>query len=343
MSGGVFISYRREDSSGVAGRISDRLRKRLGPKNIFFDREDLKAGREWREELAERVGACKALVAIIGKRWNPTSDKPGEHRLDDPDDTVRIEIETALDRGVPVIPVLVDSAALPKREELPESMRRLLDWQSLDIAETRFDYDVEKLYRTLSPLVGPASLMRRLRTPALITSAGVLAASLIVEFRSTLESIWVALSTGQTETASVDSVQLQRVGPPLPGTFLAGDQPAQIQLELTYVLHSADQAFLAVYAEEFRGSSNGCDGPHQTNGGATIPIIRGEHFASIKIPWPGSSYSGFLGVGANFWKSVDGHEAGILKSFGFFSDICYRFGYSTPASVSMPNLPAPEA
>jgi TIR domain len=71
--GGVFISisYRRKDSFGIAGRISDRLKKRLGDRNIFFDVEDMKAGYRWREQLAERVGSCNALVAVIGKAWNP--------------------------------------------------------------------------------------------------------------------------------------------------------------------------------------------------------------------------------------------------------------------------------
>ena len=88
MSGGVFISYRREDASGLAGRIADRLRNRLGQKNVLFDRDDVPAAREWREVLAGRVGVCSALVVVVGKRWNPTSETPSERRLDDPGDTL---------------------------------------------------------------------------------------------------------------------------------------------------------------------------------------------------------------------------------------------------------------
>lgn len=145
-------------------------------------------------------------------------------------------------------------------------------------------------------------------------------------------------SLAASGTAPVDTIRLQRIGPPPPGTLLPGGQPAEIQLELTYVLSSADRAFLAVYAEEFKGAATGCNGGHRTNGAVTIPVVRGEHYASVKIPWRGSSESGFVSVGANFWKNADGHEAGLLKSFGLFPEICYPFGSSTPASDSTPNF-----
>jgi TIR domain len=238
MSGGVFISYRREDSAGIAGRITDRLRKRLGQRSVFFDYDDVPAAREWREVLATRVGACNALVAIIGKRWNPPSDRPGERRLDDPDDTLRIEIETALQRGIPVIPVLIDGAALPKREELPESLKRLLDWQSLDVDETRFDYDVERLYSALHPLVRRGSSIRGRPVLALAAVAAAVVATLIILSTLKLEMVPTqgpSQPNRKSGTTPVDSVRLQRIGPPLPGALLPTSQPAQIQFELTYI------------------------------------------------------------------------------------------------------------
>jgi hypothetical protein len=229
---------------------------------------------------------------------------------------------TALQRGIPVIPVLVDGAALPKREELPESLKRLLDWQSLDVDETRFDYDVERLYSALHPLVRRGSSIRGRPVLALAAVAAAVVATLIILSTLKLEMVPTqgpSQPNRKSGTTPVDSVRLQRIGPPLPGALLPTSQSAQIQFELTYVLESADQAFLGLYAEEFRGASGGCNGPHRTNGGTSFPIVRGEHYASVKVPWPGSSDSGFLGVGANFFKSVDGREAEILKSFGLFS------------------------
>ena len=144
----VFISYRRADTLGIAGRISDRLKKRLGTKNVFFDVDDIRAATRWRETLAERVGACNALVALIGKNWNPISGIESR-RLDDPDDTLRIEIETAIERSITVVPVLVGGATLPGAENLPDSLKQLPEWQSLDVTESRFEYDIERLIRAL--------------------------------------------------------------------------------------------------------------------------------------------------------------------------------------------------
>jgi hypothetical protein len=123
-----------------------------------------------------------------------------------------------------------------------------------------------------------------------------------------------------------DGITIQRIGP-RPGTLLRTGQSSDIELDLTYVLSSADQAFLTVYLEELEGTAGGCYGQdHHTNGGADLRAVRGEHFASVKIHWPGTLASGFLTVGANFWKDVDGHVGNIIKALGLFPEVCYPFG-----------------
>jgi TIR domain len=152
VSGGVFISYRREDARGVAGRIYDRLSDRLGSENVFFDVDNIAPGLDFVEVLSERVGACDALVAIIGKGWLASADTDGGRRLDREDDFVRIEIEAALKRGVPVIPVLVEDATMPRSVDLPESLRKLARRQGVTIDHARFNSDVERLIRVLSAI-----------------------------------------------------------------------------------------------------------------------------------------------------------------------------------------------
>ncbi len=125
MLGGVFISYRREDSAGFARLIYDRLTKRLERKNVFFDVDNIPPGLDFVEVLSERVGKCDALVAVIGKNWISAVDEDNRRRLDDPHDFVRIEIEAALERGVRVIPVLFDGARMPKTEDLPDNLKKL--------------------------------------------------------------------------------------------------------------------------------------------------------------------------------------------------------------------------
>ena len=150
MLGGVFISYRREDSAGFAGRIDDRLSRRLDAKSVFLDVDNIQPGLDFVEVLAEKLRVCDALIAVIGKNWNSSADKDNRRRLDDPDDFVRIEIEAALRRGIRVIPVLVDGAAMPRREDLPDSLQKLRRRQAIEISHNRFDSDVERLTRALS-------------------------------------------------------------------------------------------------------------------------------------------------------------------------------------------------
>jgi hypothetical protein len=100
----LFISYRRSDAEGWAGRLSDSLSAHLGRVNIFRDIEDIPAGVDFEAYITEAVGSCSALIALIGPHWLTVTDKAGRRRLDDPGDFTRLEIATALQRNVRVIP-----------------------------------------------------------------------------------------------------------------------------------------------------------------------------------------------------------------------------------------------
>jgi hypothetical protein len=152
MSGGIFISYRREDSAGFAGRICDRLKTRFPPERIFFDVQDIELGADFVRVLSERVAGCDAAVIIIGRNWLSASDGTNQRRLDNSADYVRIEIEAALQRDVSVIPVVVGGALMPRWEELPESLKPLAHRQGLAITHENFDVDLERLIRALSIL-----------------------------------------------------------------------------------------------------------------------------------------------------------------------------------------------
>jgi TIR domain len=100
MSGGVFICYRREETAFAARAIHDRVVQRLERENVFLDVDNIDLGVDWFNVLTDRVGACDALVAVIGRNWVSSADNDGLRRIDDPDDFVRIEIEAALQRNV---------------------------------------------------------------------------------------------------------------------------------------------------------------------------------------------------------------------------------------------------
>ncbi len=152
VDGGIFISYRREDSAGYARLIYDRIVNRVDRDHVFFDVDNIEPGLDFVSILSERVGACDSLVAVIGRQWLTVRDDQQRRRIDDPQDFVRIEIEAALKRDIRVIPVLVDGARMPRPEELPDGLKSLSKRQAIEISHTRFDADAENLTRWLRRL-----------------------------------------------------------------------------------------------------------------------------------------------------------------------------------------------
>jgi TPR repeat protein len=152
MAGGVFISYRREDSAGYAGRIRDRLIQKFSSAQVFMDVDNIEPGLDFVEILGERVGDCDVLLAVIGKNWMNCRDAEGNRRLDDANDFVRIEIESALGRNVRVIPTLVDGATMPRGDDLPDGLKPLARRNAVEISHTRFDSDAERLVRALTQI-----------------------------------------------------------------------------------------------------------------------------------------------------------------------------------------------
>jgi hypothetical protein len=115
----IFLSYRREDSAGHAGRIFDHLNGGFGYGRVFMDVEGIEAGENFAKAIEEAIAGCDTVVAVIGKRWAGEADSFGNRRIDDPEDYVRQEIETALRLGVELVPVVVGGADFPHKQDLP--------------------------------------------------------------------------------------------------------------------------------------------------------------------------------------------------------------------------------
>lgn len=146
----LFISYRRSDSNEVVGRIYDRLVRDLGEENVFHDFDSIPLGVDFVDFLDAQVQASTGLLAVIGPDWLTVTDDEGLRRLDDPDDFVRIEIELALRRNIPVVPVLVRGAAMPIAADLPESLRQLARRNGISVrADPDFHSDMTALIRKL--------------------------------------------------------------------------------------------------------------------------------------------------------------------------------------------------
>lgn len=143
--GGIFVSYRRQETAHLAGRLYDRLADRFGEGQVFIDVDAIEPGVDFAEEIFRAVAACTVLLAVIGPGWLTAADERGRRRLDDPSDFVRLEIEAALSRGVRVIPVLAEGAVMPAREDLPGSLAGLAHLNALWIRHESFEADAGRL------------------------------------------------------------------------------------------------------------------------------------------------------------------------------------------------------
>ena len=149
----IFISYRRDDAEGQAGRLFEDLEERFGKASVFMDVTGIEPGRDFRKVIEQQVASCGVLLAIIGRDWLTATDADGHRRLDDSADFVRLETAAALKRDIPVIPVLVRGAKMPRAEQLPEVLADLSFRNSVELSHARWASDVQLLINALLPHV----------------------------------------------------------------------------------------------------------------------------------------------------------------------------------------------
>ncbi len=146
---GIFISYRREDAGGHAGRLCDRLTTRFGDDRVFMDIQDIKPGQNFEHSIDATMAGCDCVLAVIGPRWlESVRARTGS------EDFVRRELAAALARNVTLIPVLVGGARMPSREALPPELAPLARRNAIDVRDDHFDDDVSRLLASLDASVG---------------------------------------------------------------------------------------------------------------------------------------------------------------------------------------------
>ena len=150
----VFVSYRRDDAGGYAGRLGDALADHFGADHVFLDVVSISPGDDFVSAIRDAIAACDVFVPVIGPGWADSVDGRGSRRLDDPDDVVRLEIEAALEQDVPVVPVLVGNASMPPVDGLPPTLGALARRNAVEISSARWVFDVSRL---IASLVGDAA------------------------------------------------------------------------------------------------------------------------------------------------------------------------------------------
>ena len=169
----VFLSYRRSDVGGYAGRLNDVLVQRLGAGNVFHDVSTIAPGRDFAEVIQRALDESDAALAVIGPGWSATT-ADGTLRLQHTDDYVRLELATALRHGLPVVPVLLGGAKLPPPEALPDDVKLLTRRQAVVLHDETWHQDVDGLLRSLqSEVDGPVPQPNRRRRAAAALGVGV--------------------------------------------------------------------------------------------------------------------------------------------------------------------------
>ena len=164
--GRIFLSYRREDSSGYAGRLFDRITQHFGKDRVFMDISDIEPGVDFVDTIEKALSSCDAFLVLIGKEWLTCRDEQGHRRLDNPDDFIRLETSTALKRDVRVIPVLVEGATMPTAAELPDDMATLARRNAQELSDLRWGFDCEQLLKVLEKVVGEPEFPQAGAVPA---------------------------------------------------------------------------------------------------------------------------------------------------------------------------------
>jgi hypothetical protein len=223
-SGGVFISYRRGESAYPVAWLYRNLVRRLGADAVFKDVDSIQPGDEFATTLDRALSRCRVLLAIIGPDWLDACDARGRRRLDDPQDFVRLEIESGLARGIRVVPVLVAGAAMPRQESLAEGLADLSSRQAAELTPGHFEDDAQRLIdvvvRTLregqrASWAQPIAKIRGAGPRSLIVGAAVLAVAVITTLA------WWAAGFGRDDTSPSYDLAVTTAGAVATDTFEA--------------------------------------------------------------------------------------------------------------------------
>ena len=244
----IFISYRREDSAGHAGRLQEALERHFGDDSVFRDVEDLPPGRSFPEALAARLDGSDVMLVVIGSRWL-RAERDGVPRLSLPDDYVRMEVSRALDKGIPVVPVLIDETPMPQPGELPDALRGLAERHAVRVADAGWPDDVARLIAALETALGersptPVRHRRSLLGAAAIGAALLVAWTLWPQAPEPPVGVWQATVRYSWGDAHVERFRFERAGASIEGTasFLgvdrAIDEVSWADGQLRFVTHS---------------------------------------------------------------------------------------------------------
>ena len=197
-TGKLFISYRRSDARGIAGRLSDTLGAYFGDQRVFRDIESIEGGADFGNVIEDSLQTADAVIVLIGPDWLSMKDDKGQRRIDDPEDWVAQEIAVAMQLHKPVFPVLVENASMPRAEEMPDKLKPLIRYNAISISDDRWKTDVERLAKIISFEI-PSASERRLYWVRLGISLALFASLTLISGIHT----WAAGKSGELLWVSI--------------------------------------------------------------------------------------------------------------------------------------------
>lgn len=232
----VFLSYRRDDTAGYARALNDLLAREFGADRVFIDVDDIGAGQAFDARIAQAMGQARVLLVLIGPRWlAPQGD--GTPRLHRSDDVVRQEVQTGLDRGLQVIPLLLDGAPMPSAAQLPDPLQPLARRQALVIDARRFEADVQLLLDAVRQALGePACPPAAAAGPPARRQAGLVLGGAAVACLLAGAAWWALRPAAGPGTSPGAEVAKQAVRPALNGRWQADVRYAWMPTDLRETL-----------------------------------------------------------------------------------------------------------
>ncbi len=237
----VIISYRRANSAAITGRIRDRLVSQYGASHVFMDVEDIPFGIDFRDHVRGVLLRSDLLLVVLGREWlGKTADGA---RIQSETDPVRIEVETALQNSIPVIPVLVNGAQIPEPEDLPESLKSFAFLNAATIDAGRdFHLHMDRVVVAIDAIeaarrgktasghkAAPAQGARTNPPPSRLRIGGLSAAAVLAVVLLGGAGLWFlgSPSSATQHTAAAVSERPAAVTSPLPAASQTGPSSAQ--------------------------------------------------------------------------------------------------------------------
>ena len=207
---GTFISYRRDDAAGYAGRLHESLERRFGASQVFRDVDTLQPGQDFVKAIEARLVACRVMIVIIGREWLDVRNAAGIRRLDDPLDFVRLEVASGLARpDVLVVPVLVEGASMPAASQLPANLQLLARRHAVSVRDETWDADVDRLVAAVDRVLPPPASLHDVTRRLSPKTVGLIAAAIAL---AVLLALW--LSSGRGSSDSPSPTDTAPVSPP---------------------------------------------------------------------------------------------------------------------------------